>query len=131
MVRFFSKYSMLNRQKHRPLCKSCNFALARHNGFSINGYVKWHRYCINCSKSIYSSKHKHLQHKKNVCEICSFVPTDRVQLDLVYIDGNKKNKNKKNLQTLCANCGRLHNKKNRTGKNSVYNVTVDSEITIG
>lgn len=79
---------------------------------------------------MYSGRFKHLQHKKNTCEECGFVPEDRIQLDLVYKDGNKKNKKKNNLLTLCANCARLHNKKLRTGKKSILNVTVDGDTRI-
>ena len=65
-----------------------------------------------------------------VCEECGFVPKDKVQLDLVFRDGNKNNKSKNNLLTLCANCARIHNKKMRTGRKSIYNATVDGDTRI-
>jgi uncharacterized Zn finger protein len=71
-----------------------------------------------------------LQNKKARCDRCAFIPEDRCQLDLVYADGNKRNKAKKNLLTLCANCARLHNKRTRTEKKSLLNVTVDGDIRI-
>jgi hypothetical protein len=63
--------------------------------------------CTQVDSSIYNIK-------EVSCEECAFIPEDRVQLDLVYKDGNKKNKKKNNLLTLCANCARLYNKKLRT-----------------
>jgi uncharacterized Zn finger protein len=79
---------------------------------------------------MYTGRFKHLQYKGNSCEKCSFVPEDRIQLDLVYKDGNKKHKAKSNLLTLCANCARLYNKKIRTGNKSILNVTVDGDTRI-
>jgi hypothetical protein len=79
---------------------------------------------------MYNDRFKHLQHKKTTCEKCEFVPEDKCQLDVVFIDGNKKNKSKKNLLTLCANCARLYNKKLRTGKKSIMNATVDGDTRI-
>lgn len=121
---------MLTTQTPRPLCLHCKFALAKPNGKSKHGFQKWHRYCVDCAKAIYNDRFKHLQHKKFVCESCGFVPEDKCQLDLVFKDGNKNNKKKKNLITLCANCSRLHKKKQRTGKKSILNVTVDSDTRI-
>ena len=45
--------------------------------------------------------------KKNSCEVCKFRPLDKCQLDVDHIDGNHKNNEEDNLQTLCANCHRL------------------------
>lgn len=121
---------MYTRQPPRPLCRHCKFSLAKTNGKSVHGFTLYHRYCVDCAKVLYTSKNQHLQYKGNTCEECGFVPIDRVQLDLVYVDGNKKNKQKNNLLTLCANCSRLHNKRIRTGKKSILNVTVDGDTPI-
>jgi len=53
------------------------------------------------------------QHRKNKCEHCGFVPQHKSQLDVDHIDGNKKNNDPSNLQTLCANCHRLKTHLNR------------------
>ena len=45
--------------------------------------------------------------KKGFCEECGFIPKHRCQLDVDHIDGNNKNNEESNLQTLCANCHRL------------------------
>ena len=71
-----------------------------------------------------------MQHKGNICERCGFVPEDRIQLDLVFKDGNKKNKERSNLLTMCANCSRFYNKQIRSGKKSIFDTTVDGETRI-
>ena len=50
---------------------------------------------------------KYAVHKKNYCEECGFIPKWLGQLDVDHVDGNNKNNEKENLQTLCANCHRL------------------------
>ena len=121
---------MITQQKPRPICNHCKFALSKPNGQSKHGFQKWHRYCDGCAKIIYSGRHKHLQYKENTCNECGFIPEDRIQLDLVYKDGNKKNKKLSNLLTLCANCARLYNKKLRTVTKSILNATVDGDTRI-
>jgi len=79
---------------------------------------------------MYNSNYGYLLNKKDHCELCDFVPVDSCQLDLVYKDGNKKNKEQDNTQTLCANCSRLHKKKLREKKKSILNITVDADVTI-
>lgn len=121
---------MLTARPPRPLCLHCKFALAKPNGKSKHGFQKWHRYCVDCSKAIYNPRFKHLQHKQTSCNHCGFEAEDKCQIDLVYKDGNKKNKKKNNLLTLCANCSRLYKKKLRTGKKSILNATVDGDTRI-
>jgi hypothetical protein len=121
---------MLTKQKSRPLCLSCKVVPAKPNGISKLGYKKWHKYCVDCSKMLYSDEHKYLQHKQMKCEFCGFKATDKCQMDVVFKDGNKKNKKTSNLKSLCANCSRLYKKRLRKGKKSVMNMTVDADITI-
>lgn len=121
---------MLTKQKSRPVCKNCGIIPAKFNGTSKLGYKKWHKYCVDCSKTLYSEKHKHLQHKQLKCEFCGFKAEDKCQLDVVFKDGNKKNKKESNLKTLCANCSRLYKKRLKKGRKSVMNMTVDADIRI-
>lgn len=121
---------MLTQQPPRPVCQHCKFALAKKNGKSKLGFQLWHKYCIDCSKILYSERFKHLAVKASQCEECGFVPQDMVQLDVVYIDGDAQNKNPNNLKTMCANCSRVHNKKCKNRKKSILNVTVDTDTTI-
>lgn len=48
-----------------------------------------------------------IEYKEDKCNGCGFIPVHSCQLDVDHIDGNKKNSNPENLQTLCANCHRL------------------------
>lgn len=121
---------MLTKQKSRPVCKHCGTVPARPNGISKLGFKKWHKYCVDCSKILYSDKHKHLLHKQLKCEFCGFKAEDKCQLDVVFKDGNRKNKKESNIKTLCANCARLYTKKLKKSKKSVMNVTVDTDIRI-
>ena len=58
-------------------------------------------------KSNTGSRRVWIRHKKDICEQCGFIPVNKCQLDVDHIDGNKKNNDLSNLQTLCANCHRL------------------------
>jgi hypothetical protein len=56
-------------------------------------------------------------HKKEVCELCGFIPVHICQLDVDHIDGNNSNNEESNLQTLCANCHRLKTHLNKDSHN--------------
>jgi uncharacterized Zn finger protein len=117
---------MILDQPSKPRCINCKLNFARPNGKSKLGFQKWQKYCDDCAKAIYSQKHKHLLNKKTQCDQCGFIASDKCQLDLVYKDGNSKNKNIDNLLTLCANCSRLHKKSSKLEKKSILSVTVDN-----
>ena len=122
---------MLTQQPSRPICLHCRTSLAKPNGVSKHGFKKWHRYCVDCSKSLYDPDKSYLLNKKLSCEECGFEAKDKCQLDLVFKDGNKANKKSANLKTLCANCARLFKKKLRAEKKSIFNnLTVDADIRI-
>jgi len=121
---------MITQQPSRPLCTHCKFSLAKPNGKSKHGFQKWHKYCVDCAKALYSDRFKYLLHKTPTCEKCGFVPEDKCQMDLINKNGNKKDKSKTNLLTVCANCARLHNKQTRIQRKSILNVSVDSDIRI-
>ncbi len=121
---------MLIQQPTRKLCELCKISLAKPNGKSIHGFTKWHKYCSSCAKATYNKKYGYLLQKKNKCENCGFIPKDKCQLDLVYLDGNKSNKDKKNCKTYCANCSRLFNKEQKLKNKSIYDITVDTDLTL-
>ena len=127
---FLSKYNMLIQQPTRPFCEKCKMSLAKPNGISKHGFKKWHKYCVQCSKAMYNNKYGYLLNKKIKCEKCKFVPEDSCQLDLVYKDGDNKNKLSKNMLTLCANCNRIHQKKLKEKQKSILDITVDADVTI-
>jgi hypothetical protein len=79
---------------------------------------------------MYNTQYGYLLHKKNCCDKCNFLPEDNCQLDLVYVDGNKKNKSVKNMLTLCANCNRVYQKKLKEKNKSILDITVDADVTI-
>lgn len=117
-------------QPNRPLCNNCKISLAKPNGISKHGFKKWHKYCASCAKAAYDNKSGFLLEKKNYCESCNFKATDKCQLDIIYKDNNKKNKNKNNLKTLCANCSRLYRKKYKEKQKSILDITIDSDVRI-
>jgi len=121
---------MLIRQPRRKLCELCNISLVKPNGKSKHGFQKWHKYCASCAKGKYSKNYEFLQSKKNKCDKCGFKAEDKCQLSLIYKDGNKKNKDKSNLKTFCANCSKLHYKRIKDSKSSILNITVDTDLTI-
>ena len=121
---------MLTRQPNRPFCKNCKVALAKPNGVSKHGFKKWHKYCASCAKAAYNSQFGYLLNKKSKCEKCGFVPEDKCQLDVIYKDGNKDNKEKSNVKTYCANCSRLWRKKFREKQKSILDITIDADVRI-
>lgn len=121
---------MLTQQPNRPFCNNCKVSLAKPNGISKHGFKKWHKYCASCAKAAYNAQSGYLLHKKNSCQQCKFIPIDKCQLDIIYIDGNKNNKEKSNLKTLCANCSRLWRKEFRDKNKSIFDITIDADVRI-
>ena len=80
----------------RPICNVCNI-----NPVGSTGKNRLGKKCGSCRKKPWTV------FKKDVCQLCGFVPVHRVQLDVDHIDANKMNNDPNNLQTLCANCHRL------------------------
>lgn len=119
---------MLIKQPSRPLCQLCHSTPAKENGKSKHGFIKWHKYCATCSKIAYDDQYKYLKNKKLICDCCGFQAKDICQMELVYKDGNKKNKSKNNMQTYCANCTKLTKKLLKV--KALFNITVDADIII-
>lgn len=124
------KYFMLYQQPTRKLCLLCKISLVKSNGKSKHGFIKWHKFCSGCAKSFYNPKNGYRLYKKSKCERCDFVPEDKCQLDIVYKDGNKNNKERSNIKTYCANCNRLYQKKQKDKKKSILDITVDTDLTL-
>lgn len=87
----------------RPICGCGN--LGKTIGLDAKGRKKYANICGTCRR-------RGRRNKKPYCEMCGFVAIDLVQLDVDHKDGNPKNNNEDNLQTLCANCHRLKSKIN-------------------
>lgn len=113
--------TIMKKQLDRPTCKQCKINLGEWNYRDKNtGIVRYRSICKTCRLTNNPSGHK--QHRKDKCERCGFTPEHICQLDVDHIDGNHKNNNVENLQTLCANCHRLKTKQNNdwTRNPSVY-----------
>lgn len=121
---------MLAQQPNRPFCQNCKISLSKSNGISKHGFKKWHKYCSSCARLAYDVNYGFTNHKKNKCEKCGFLPEDKCQLDIIYKDGNKKNKEKSNIKTYCANCSRLYRKKLKEKQKSILDITIDSDVRI-
>jgi hypothetical protein len=127
---YFINKSMYIYPPNRPFCENCKISLAKSNGKSVHGFKLWHKFCSDCAKAAYNPKFGFLLNKKNYCEECRFEAKDKCQLDLIYIDGNNKNKKQENLKTLCANCNRLHVKFRKKSKKSILDITIDADVKI-
>ncbi len=119
---------MLMKQPPRKLCQLCNTSLVKSNGISKHGFKKWHKYCSYCAKGKYNKNLDFLVSKKTKCDKCNFIAEDRCQLSLIFLDGNKKNVEKNNIKTYCANCNKLHQKQIKS--KSLFSITVDTDLLI-
>jgi len=97
----------------RPLCVNCK-SKPRAYAYKKGNKIYWRKLCDACNRK--KSKKKiggitALQRsgykKKQKCELCGFRAEDRLQLDVLFVDGNLRNTNNTNLKTVCANCQRL------------------------
>jgi len=50
----------------------------------------------------------YIKYKKRRCNRCGYKPPYQAVLDVHHKDGNHRNNKSSNLETLCANCHRLH-----------------------
>lgn len=92
----------------RPLCSECGTREVFSKGKFRDGRIRLSNLCNSCHRVKYNmGNFEYTKHKKLSCEYCGFVAIHRVQLDVHHLDGNNKNNDIDNLQTLCANCHRL------------------------
>ena len=97
----------------RPLCKTC-LQKPRSYGYKKKNKIYYRSQCDSCirkknkQKTGYSPKwHTAGYRKKTRCELCGFKAQHKVQLDVLFVDGNLRNVKDSNLKTVCANCQRL------------------------
>ena len=97
----------------RPLCVQCR-ENPRAMGYRKGNKIYWSRHCDAClrkNKKLKIGGITPLQRsgykKKRKCELCGFKAREQIQLDVLFIDGNKNNTIETNLKTVCANCQRL------------------------
>lgn len=100
---------MIETQKPRPQCISCETRPAMPSRKNRAGIQLYFKFCASCARKAYGKqKIPYRKSKKPHCERCGFVAADKSQLDVHHRDGNNKNNDPGNLETLCANCHRLH-----------------------
>ena len=88
-------------RKYRGLC-DCGRP-CRSKGRNPKGEKLWDRFCGAC----FESQYHYRRYKTDICAQCGFKAINKCQMDVDHIDGNSKNNDITNLQTLCANCHRL------------------------
>lgn len=113
-------------QEDRPKCVKCGLG-ARYHTKNKDGSVKyWRKYCTICHKNVsHPVKYGYRLAKKEHCEKCGFKAIHPCQLDVDHKDGNKKNIDLNNLQTLCANCHRLKTVMSGDHNGVEYDLKVD------
>ena len=97
----------------RPLCTQCK-SKPRAYGYKKGTKIYWHKLCDACNRKKKKLKvggvtalQRSGYRKKSKCELCGFKAQDRLQLDVLFVDGNLRNTSTVNLKTVCANCQRL------------------------
>lgn len=97
----------VNHEAERGDCQRCGPEVkVRKSGVAKDGVPYWrckHAY----KKSQLAVSRPWVFFKGDMCELCSFIPEHSCQLTVDHIDGNKKNNEMENLQTLCHNCHAL------------------------
>lgn len=89
--------------KRRVACEKCKVNPARLIKKSDRVVSTIDKYCSSCKnkkREGYSDKYI----MKKTCEGCGFEPQHKSTLHIDHIDGDRKNNNPNNYQTLCANC---------------------------
>lgn len=111
----------MKQQKERPICKQCNVNVGEWNyRDKTTGVVRYRSICKTCRFINDESHYK--RYRKDYCERCNFLPEHICQLDVDHIDGNHKNNDPVNLQTLCANCHRLKTKESSDWNKSALQI---------
>lgn len=114
MGKWIHKLSQIDPVAQTAICAECGFVkIGLHKKSNKPSY--WRCLKNHNKASSKPSNYKYRKHVKEVCEKCGFIPEDICQLDVDHIDGNHKNNDSSNLQTLCANCHRLKTKIQKDG----------------
>ncbi len=97
----------------RPLCVNCK-SKPRAYAYKKGNKIYWRKLCDACNRKKSKKKiggitalQRSGYRKKSKCELCGFKAQAQLQLDVLFVDGNLRNTNNKNLKTVCANCQRL------------------------
>lgn len=79
---------------------------ARNMGLGKDNKTRYGVLCSTCHRL-------NIRDKKNYCELCGFIAKVPQQIEVDHKDGNKRNNNRDNLWSLCANCHRLKTQVNK------------------
>lgn len=91
------------KKKRRKVCEKCGVNPARLIKKSDRVVSTIDKYCSSCKnkkREGYSDKYV----MKKTCEGCGFEPQHKSTLHIDHMDGDRKNNDPSNYQTLCANC---------------------------
>ena len=117
----------------RPFCSVCEKQLVVVCSNKTKfGFLIYSKYCQSCYNKKYKGKwpHKRRESKKSFCELCGFVAADPCQLDVDHFDGNSKNNQPNNWQTLCSNCHRLKTKQQKDGFYRTHKKEIEQTPTL-
>jgi HNH endonuclease len=104
--RWVHRLSEVDPEARTGTCASCG-PVDLYGTSLPGGRTKW-----RCAEAVRSRPRRpagpaYRRHKGGTCEQCGFVPEHACQLDVHHLDGDSRNHDPANLQTLCANCHRL------------------------
>ena len=96
----------INEQTRKAICEECGPVTIKPR-YDVKNTFRCKKAWKKGSKIYNGYKKPYRKYKKDYCETCGFMAQHSVQLDVDHIDGNHKNNDPTNLQTLCSNCHRL------------------------
>ena len=102
------RLSQRDPEKQTAVCASCGPVRIKLWNYGPQNGRRWR--CAGYIKQRYEKKNGRntgKYQKLDYCEKCGFKADDPVQLDIDHRDSNRRNGDKSNLWTLCANCHRL------------------------
>jgi hypothetical protein len=102
MGKHIHKLSNIDIESQMGVCAKCGPTRITPKETKVDGSKRWLCYTSHMVKYF-----PWRVFKKGKCEHCGFIPVNLIQLEVDHIDGNKKNNDPLNLQTLCANCHKL------------------------
>ena len=90
------------------ICVKCGVSKQKPRRYANGKAVTWRAICNSCDRLLNVAKYKYRDAKDTQCNRCGFKALDPCQLDVHHIDEDHDNEHPENLETLCANCHRLH-----------------------
>ena len=105
----------INETDRTGSCSICGFVRIKLRDSRRKNLTDKYRCNTVYKLKINRTRYPHRLYKKDCCELCGFKAEHTVQLDVDHIDGDNKNNDPINLQTLCANCHRLKTLLNKDG----------------